>query len=127
MSHVFIKAACASAGLVLALAAAGTVYAAKPIANSKPNTLKKSLTVKQKNELAAARARNHTRKAAPKTMAQAAKTLTLMDDGSEVTQVPDELQNYLFAVRDAQGNLRILESDGSPQPKVLVTEISDEK
>jgi len=127
MSHAFIKAACASAGLVLALAAAGTAHAAKPIANSKPQAVKKPLTIEQKIAMGDAMARSHKPRTAPKTMAQAAKTVTVMAGGGEGAEVPDDLQNYLSVVRDAQGNLRILETDGAPQPGQFAAGVSNEK
>lgn len=127
MSHAFIKAACASAGLVLALAAAGTAQAAKPIANSKPQAAKKPLTIEQKIAMGDAMARSYTPRTAPKTMAQAAKTVTLLAKGGEGAEVSEDLHNYLSVVRDAQGNLHMVETEGAPQPGQLTVGVSNEK
>ncbi len=127
MSHLIIKTACASAGLVLALAAAGAAHAAKPIANSKPQTVKKPLTIEQKIAMGDAMARSHKPRTAPKTMAQAAKTVTFVAGGGEGAEVSEDLQNYLSVVRDAQGNLHLIETEGAPQPGQLAAGVSNEK
>lgn len=127
MSHAFIKAACASAGLVLALAAAGTAQAAKPIANGKPQAVKKPLTIEQKIAMGNAMASSHKPRTAPKTMTQAAKTVVFMAGGGEGAEVSEDLQNYLSVVRDAQGNLHMIETEGAPQPGQLTVGVSNEK
>lgn len=124
MSHVLVKAA--SAGLLLALAA-GAAHAAKPITPGKTQAVKKPLTIEQKIALGDDMARNYKGRVAPKTTAQAEKTVTRMAKGGEGAEVPEDLQNYLSVVRDAQGNLRMVETEGAPQPAQLAAGVSNEK
>ena len=46
-------------------------------------------------------------------------------DGSPAAVVPDDLHNYLHVRKDANGNLRILETDGSTAPPEAV-EVTNE-
>ena len=43
-------------------------------------------------------------------------TIVAAGGGSEATQVPDDLHNYLHARVDANGQVRILETDGQTAP-----------
>jgi hypothetical protein len=117
-----IKIACVVAGFAVAALAATSAHAAKP------------LSVKQKNEMAEAMARNHQQaqargkaKAAPKTMAQAAAAQTEMGNGMVEMQIPEELHNYLSVQSNADGSLRIVETDGDSQPVLKTAEVSNEK
>ena len=120
MSHPMIKTACVVAGFAVAALAATSAQAAKP------------LSVKQKNQMAEAMAHNQNAKAkgksAPKTMAQAAKTETLAAGGSgSNVEVPEELHNYLSVQHNADGTLRIIESDGPAAPVLNAPETYNEK
>ena len=46
-------------------------------------------------------------------------------DGSPAAIVPEELHNYMHVQKDANGNLRILETDGSTAPPEAV-EVTNE-
>ena len=46
-------------------------------------------------------------------------------DGSPAAVVPDELHNYIHVRKDANGNLRFLETDGSTAPTEAV-EVTNE-
>lgn len=124
MSHVVLKAAIA--GLTLALAASAA-QAAKPITPGKSQSVKKPMTIEQKIALGQAMARSHKPRTAPKTMVQAAKTETELAAGGSGAEVSEDLQNYFSVVRDAKGNLRMIETDGAPKPAQLSAEVSNEK
>ncbi len=121
MSHPLIKSVCVVAGFAVAALAATSAHAAKP------------LSVKQKNEMAEAAVRAHQAKAAfkgkaaPKTMAQAAATQFSAGNGMIGMEVPEELHNYLSVQRNADGSLRIVETDGVAQPVLKAAEVSNEK
>lgn len=124
MSHLFTKIACVSAGLVIAALAAGSAIAAKPIAGSKPQPAKQSLSVKQKNELAAAMARSK-QKAAPKTMAKAEATMEV-SGGVTIIEVPEDLYNYLTATPDAHGKMRVRDTNAAGHSNAAAVEATHE-
>lgn len=124
MSHVVTKAAVA--GLLLALAASAA-HAAKPITPGKSQSVKKPMTIEQKIALGQAMARSHAPRKAPKTMALAAKTEVPLAAGGAGAEVSEDLHNYFAVVRDAQGNLRMIETEGAPKPGQLAAEVSNEK
>ena len=125
MSHLVTKIACVSAGLVIAALAAGSAIAAKPIAGSKPQPAKQSLSVKQKNDMAAAMARRGKQKAAPKTMAEAEATMEV-SGGVTIVEVPEEVYNYLTATRDAHGKMRVSDTNATGHSHAAAVEAANE-
>ncbi len=133
MSRPFSKVLCLSAGLAFAIAAAGSANAAKPL-SGKPqnqNTVKKPLTVKQKNEMARAVARTP-QKAPPKTMAEAEANMRKSggmrkDGGMMFLEVPEEVYNYLTASADADGKMHVRDTDASGHSHAHTVEVSNEK
>ena len=89
---------CLAAGLAIATLAAGGAQAGKP------------MNVLEKKAAAEAMARQY---AAQQQAAQGEAT-TPSANGS--TEVPDDLHNYLHARVDANGKVRILETDGKTAP-----------
>ena len=75
------------------------------------------LNVVQKKALADARIQQ--------TQAAASSQSAVGADGSPAAVVPDELHNYIHVVMDANGNPRILETDGSTPPPEAV-EVTNE-
>lgn len=57
--------------------------------------------------------------------AAAASQSVVGTDGSPAAIVPEELHNYMHVQKDANGNLRILETDGSTAPPEAV-EVTNE-
>lgn len=120
MSHPTIKTACVVAGFAVAALAATSAQAAKP------------LSVKQKNEMAEQMARTYqARQATAKLQRGVAKTAapkTLSAPGGGTgMEVPDDLHNYLSVQRNADGTLRVIETDGTTAPVVQAAEASNEK
>ena len=102
-----IKHGClVAAGIAIAALAAGNAHAGKP------------MNVLQKKAAADAMAREYQAQQAAKGFAakSAPATIVAAGSGSEATQVPDDLHNYLHARVDANGQVRILESDGPTTP-----------
>lgn len=58
-------------------------------------------------------AKNHHSFNQPRTMAEADSTQVRLADGTVALAVPEELWNHLSAETDAQGNVRVRESDGT--------------
>ncbi|HSD17423.1 MAG TPA: hypothetical protein VLC71_09225 [Thermomonas sp.] len=98
------KIACALAAVAVVALAAGPAIAGKP------------LNVVQKRALADAKAQQ---------VAAASSDSLVSADGSPAATVPEELHNYLHVQKDANGNLRILETDGSTAPPKAV-EVTNE-
>lgn len=96
---------CLAASLVLAALAAGSAQAAKP------------MNVLEKKAAAEAMARAYQQKAATKQVTRKSAPTTLVAPGGGTgAEVPEDLHNYLHAQVDAQGNVRILETDGPTAP-----------
>lgn len=119
MSHL-IKTACVLAGFAVASMAAGSAHAGK-----------KPLTVQQKNQMAAEMLRNNQAKA--KTTRKAVSTLALQSPsptGGIYAEVPVELDHYLTASPDANGNMRVRDTDAhgpSTTSTTSTVEASNEK
>ena len=77
----------------------------------------KPLNVVQKKALADARVQQ--------AQAAASNQSIVGVDGSPASIVPEELHNYLHVAKDANGNLRVLETDGSTAPPKAV-EVTNE-
>jgi hypothetical protein len=99
------KTACALSAFAVVALMAGPAIAGKP------------LNVVQKKALAEAKAQQ--------VQAAASTTVVVGADGSPAAVVPDELHNYMHVRKDANGNLRILETDGSTAPPDAV-EVTNE-
>lgn len=114
MSHPIIKTACVVAGFAVAALAATSAHAAKP------------LSVKQKNEMAEAMARNNQvkSKTAQRTTALAIRQLPT---GGTVAAVPEELDHYLTASPDANGHMRVRDTDPNGQSTAAAVEVSNDK
>lgn len=78
----------------------------------------KPLNVIQKKALADAKAQQALSQ-------QAGGQPIVSSDGSPAVVVPDELYNYMHAQKDAQGNVRVLETDGDTAPAKIV-EVTNE-
>ncbi len=116
MSHPIIKTACVVAGFAVAALAATSAYAAKP------------LSVKQKNEMAEAMARKNesSTKAAPKTLTRANATLQTAAGGGTIAAVPESLDHYLSASPDANGHMRVRDTDASGPSTATAVEVSND-
>ena len=99
------KTACALAAFAVFALMAGPALAGKP------------LNVVEKKALANAKAQQ--------VQAAAASPVVVGADGSPAAVVPDELHNYMHVRKDANGNLRVLETDGSTAPTESV-EVTNE-
>ena len=99
------KTACVLAAFAVVALMAGPAIAGKP------------LNVVQKKALADAKAQQ--------VQAAAASPVVVGADGSPAAVVPDELHNYMHVRKDANGNLRVLETDGSTAPTESV-EVTNE-
>ncbi|WP_374609910.1 hypothetical protein [Thermomonas sp.] len=77
----------------------------------------KPLNVVQKKALADAKVQQ--------VQAAAASPVVVGADGSPAAVVPEELHNFIHVQKDANGNLRILETDGSTAPPEAV-EVTNE-
>ena len=99
------KTACALAAFAVVALMAGPAIAGKP------------LNVVEKKALANAKAQQ--------VQAAAASPVVVGADGSPAAVVPDELHNYMHVRKDANGNLRVLETDGSTAPTESV-EVTNE-
>lgn len=99
------KTACVLAAFAVVALMAGPAIAGKP------------LNVVQKKALADAKAQQ--------VQAAAASPVVVGADGSPAAVVPDELHNYMHVRKDANGNLRVLETDGSTAPSKAV-EVTNE-
>lgn len=98
-----IKHGClVAAGIAIAALAAGNAHAGKP------------MNVLQKKAAADAMAREYQAQQAAKGIAAKSAPATLAGDGG--ASVPDDLHNYLHAQVDANGKVRILETDGPTTP-----------
>lgn len=98
------KTACALAAFAVVALMAGPAIAGKP------------LNVVQKKALADAKVQQ---------VQAAASQSVVGTDGSPAAIVPEELHNYMHVQKDANGNLRILETDGSTAPPEAV-EVTNE-
>jgi formylglycine-generating enzyme required for sulfatase activity len=96
------KALCLVSGLIVAASAAN---AAKP-----------SLTAQERKAMAEAVARNHQYFKQPRTEAEAQPTLVRLPDGEMSMQVPESLWNRLSVQQDAQGALKLRETEGDQAP-----------
>ncbi len=112
MSHPIIKTACVVAGFAVAALAATSAHAAKP------------LSVKQKNEMAEAMARNH--QSQQKTVVKASARTALAGTDATMAAVPEELDHYLTASPDANGHMRVRDTDASGPSTVTAVEVSDD-
>ena len=102
------------AGFAVAAIAATSAHAAKP------------LSVKQKNEMAEAMKRNN--QAKPKTaLRSTAKTALASPTGGTIADVPEELDHYLTASPDANGHMRVRDTDSSGTSTAVAVEVSNEK
>ncbi len=125
MSSRFMRKGCLVAVFSLAVFAIGSANAAKPITPSKPASVKQSLSVQQKNEMARAmRASPAARKAPPKTMAQAMATMKVAQ-GEMMFEMPEELYNFLGAQPDQHGRMRVSDIDPAA-PSQVSLEVADE-
>ena len=115
MSHPIIKTACVVAGLAVAALAATSAYAATP------------LNAKQKKDLAEAMAMNQQAKSKvlPETVAQAEAEVKV-SGGVASNDIPEVLHNYLTAKPDANGNMRVIDTDATGHVAPAV-EVSNEK
>lgn len=96
---------CLAASLVLAALAAGSAQAAKP------------MNVLEKKVAAEAMARAYQQRAATKQVARKTAPTTLAaPGGGGGAEVPEDLHNYLHAQVDANGKVRIVETDGNIAP-----------
>ena len=93
------KLICIATALVVA-SASMTAQAAKPVSKERQAAIAKI-------------AKNHRNFQQPRTMADASRTEVVQSDGTVGIAVPEELWNEMSARSDAQGNLRMSESDGS--------------
>jgi len=100
-----IKTTSALAAFAVVALMAGPAIAGKP------------LNVVEKKALADARIQQ--------TQAAASSQSAVGADGSPAAVVPDELHNYIHVVMDANGNPRILETDGPTAPSKTV-EVTNE-
>ena len=120
MSHPIIKTACVVAGFAVASLAATSAFAAKP------------LSVKQKNEMAEAMARNYQakqQKTALKSTARTGNTALggkMSSDGTMSAELPMDRDIYLSASPDAKGNMHVRDTDASGPSTVTAVEVSDE-
>lgn len=97
MSHVVLKVAVA--GLLLAFAASAAQAA-------KPQTVKHHMKMAEKRQFATS----------PRTMAQADAALVSLPSGVLAQPIPTELWNYIAVQKDAQGNLRQVETSSPAAP-----------
>ena len=106
MSKIQSRSAWSLATLAVTVAVSGAAQAGKP------------MNVVEKKQAADAMAREYQAQQAAKGFAakSAPATIVAAGGGSEATQVPDDLHNYLHARVDANGQVRILESDGPTTP-----------
>ena len=100
-----IKTTSALAAFAVVALMAGPAIAGKP------------MNVVQKKALADAKAQQ--------VQATAPNQALVAADGSPASVVPEELHNYMHVRKDANGNLRILETDGSTAPPKAV-EVTNE-
>ena len=100
-----IKTTSALAAFAVVALMAGPAIAGKP------------LNVVQKKALADAKVQQ--------VQAAAASPVVVGADGSPAAVVPEELHNFIHVQKDANGNLRILETDGSTAPPEAV-EVTNE-
>lgn len=118
MSHLMIKTACVVAGFAVAALAATSAHAAKP------------LSVKQKNEMAEAMARDYQakqRKTALRTTTKTSVTPIAARNGAPMqAELPPELDHYLTASPDANGNMRVRDTDASGPSTVTAVEVNDD-
>ena len=116
MSHPIIKTACVVAGFAVAALSATTAHAGQP------------LTMKQKNDLAAAMASSYQANSqiVPKTVAEAEAGLTV-SGGVVSLDIPEELHNYLTASPDAKGNMHVRDTDATGSSTAAAVEVSNEK
>ena len=97
---------------VATLLVAGTALAGKPMTAAEK---------KAKAEVVANNSRNLPQ---PRTMAEAEATEVRTADGGVMVMVPTELWNHLAVSRDAEGKLKIVESEGKPLPGAARQEAS---
>lgn len=126
MSSGFMRKGCLAAGFSLAVLAAGSASAAKPITPNKPSAAKQPLSVQQKNQMAKAlRESPAARKAPPKTMSEAMARMK-MAKGEAMFETPEELYNFLGAQPDEQGHMRVSDVDPAA-PNLAKVEVADEQ
>lgn len=105
------------AGFAVAAIAATSAHAAKP------------LSVKQKNEMAEAKARQYhsQQKTTLRTTTKATLAAPQAGNGSPMAaQLPPELDHYLTASPDANGHMRVRDTDANNSSTVTAVEVSDE-
>ena len=92
------------------------------------NAAKPDATPEQRSAKAEAMKKNrHAFKATqPRTMAQANATTQKRAGGAVAVRVPEELWNTLSVQRDANGNLRVVESDGTSAPATTTEGLPNE-
>lgn len=95
---------CLAASLAIATLAAGTAQAGKP------------MNVLQKKAAAEAMAREYQAQQAAAGGRKAKTTPTFAAGGGGGAEVPEDLHNYLHAQVDANGKVRIVETDGNTAP-----------
>ena len=115
MSHPIIKTACVVAGFAVAALAATSAHAGK-------------LSVKEKNEMAETMARNYfaKQKTALRSTARSATAAPAARNGNMSAELPMELDIYLTASPDANGNMHVRDTDASGSSTVTAVEKSDE-
>ena len=93
------KLVCLAAALALA-ATTTAAQAAKPVSKERQAAISKI-------------ANNHRNFKQPRTMAEAARTESVRQDGTTAVAVPEELWNELSAQVDAQGRVHVAEADAT--------------
>ena len=100
---------CIAAGLAIASTAA-TADAAKP------------MTAKERAAKSQEIRENHRNFQQPRTMAQAEARIAPLTGGGSMVSVPTELWSNLSVQKDAQGKLRMLESEGTESSQAVIAE-----
>ena len=125
-------ASCALPGMLLGVCFAATAAQPQPpqagvraqsAIDAKSGRALRPLTTQERSSLAQSVANRQRHLKQPATEAQARPTLMRTGSGAMVMQVPTSLWSNLSAQKDAQGNMRMLESEGTQAPAVKQEEL----
>ena len=117
-------AGCALPGLMLGVCFAATAAQPQHAAiDAKTGKLLRAPTAQERHSMAQSVASRQRGLKQPRTEAEAKPTLRGTPNGSGTAmQVPTELWSHLSAQKDAQGKLRVLESEGTESSPVVIEE-----
>lgn len=90
------------------------------------NQGKKPLSAQERKVMVDKIKQNHRNYFQPQTAAQAKTTMVRQPDGTVALKVPTELWNHLSVQHDGNGQLRVLEADGTTPPTTLVEGLDNE-